>query len=431
MIIEIKGAHLFDPFNKIDEKGNLYIINGKVKGKSLSPPEFTIDATHLYLMPAFVDLHTHLREPGNEDAETIETGSKAAVKGGYATICAMPNTNPPVDNEGVARYIIDRAKQAGFAKVYPIGTITKARQGKEISEIGHLVKAGCVGVSDDGSPVMDGNVMRRALEYTKIFDIPVIEHPEDLNLSGNGQINEGVVSADLGFDGLPSVSETVIVARDILLAKFTGGRLHLAHISTKESLLRIERMKREVPNITCEVTPHHLTLTEEQVRTFDTNTKMKPPLRTREDVNALIKGLDKGIIDAIATDHAPHPRYKKELEYSLAAFGVIGLETSFSVLYTKLVKTGKITLNTLVSKMTSSPANAFNLNFGEIKEDGMPDFVLVDLNKQWKVEEDSFVSKSSNSPFIGWNLDGKVIYTIVNGNLVFNNGEFIPSTFRQ
>ncbi len=429
MIVEIKGAHLFDPLNKIDEKGNVYIINGRVKKKIKGMPELVIDGKNLYLMPAFIDIHTHLREPGNEDAETIETGSKAAVKGGYATICAMPNTIPPVDNEGTARYIIDRAKQAGYAKIFPIGTITKAREGKEISEIGHLVKAGCVGISDDGSPVMNADVMRRALEYTKIFGIPVIEHPEDLDLSSEGQINEGVVSADLGIEGIPSISETTIVARDLLLAKFTGGRLHLAHISTKEALSRIERMKKQTEKITCEVTPHHLTLTEESVRTFDTNTKMKPPLRTREDVNALIKGLNKGIIDAIATDHAPHPRYRKELEYSLAAFGVIGLETSFSVLHTKLVKTGKVALSTLISKMTSSPGNCFHLPYGEIKVNGLADFVLIDLKKQWKIEEDAFVSKSSNSPFIDWKVDGKVISTIVNGNLVFNDGIFTPSAF--
>jgi len=427
MIIEIKDAHLFDPLNKIDEIGNLYIINGVVKKKTKKTPGLIIDGKNLYLIPAFVDIHTHLREPGDEDAETIETGSKSAVKGGYASICAMPNTNPPIDNEGVARYIIERAKQAGYAKVYPIGTITKGRKGEEMSEIGHLVKAGCVGVSDDGSPVMDADIMRRALEYTKIFGIPVIEHPEDLNLSGLGQINEGIVSAGLGLEGIPSISETVIVARDLILTKFTGGRLHLAHISTKEALNRIERMKKENSKITCEVTPHHLTLTEDAVKTFNTNTKMKPPLRTKEDVNALIRGLNKGIIDAVATDHAPHPRYKKELEYPLAAFGVIGLETSFSVLYTKLVKTDKVSLGTLIIKMSSSPGECFHIPYGEIKTNGLADFVLIDLKKQWKIEENTFASKSSNSPFIDWNVNGKIIYTIVGGNLVFNNGKFISS----
>ncbi len=426
MKIAIKEAHLFDPKNNIDEIGNIYIENGRVVDDSSSKSsDIEIDASSLHLIPGLVDIHSHFREPGNEDAETIESGSRAAVKGGFTSVCVMPNTEPPIDNEGVARFIKEKSIKSNKCRIFPIGTITKGREGKELAEMGHLHEAGCVAFSDDGNCVMDPNVLRRALEYSLLLDVPIIEHPEDMSLSKDGQINEGVISTRLGFKGIPDISEASIVARDILLAKFTGGKLHLAHVSSKESIDILEYGKNKGIKVTAEVTPHHLLLTEEAVLSFDTNTKMKPPLRTKSDREALQKALKNGIIDVVATDHAPHPDYAKELEYSLAPFGVIGLETAFSVLYTKLVLPGNLSLKQLILSMTDKPAKILRLPVGEIKKGGIADFTLIDLNAKWEVNPDNFESKSSNSPFIGWKLKGVVDSTIVNGTVTFRGGEFV------
>ena len=425
MKVAIKGAHLFDPKNKVDEVGNIFIDNGKVvDGSTKKPPEIEIDASNLYLIPGLIDIHSHFREPGKEDVETIESGSRAAIKGGYTGVAVMPNTNPPIDNEGVVRYIKEKALESKKCRIFPIGTITKGREGRELSEMGHLYEAGCVAFSDDGTCVKDSSVLRRALEYSLLLNVPIIEHPEDTSLSKNGQINEGVISTKLGFKGIPDVSEATIVARDIILAKFTEGKIHLAHISSKDSVDILRYGKNLGIKLTSEVTPHHLLLTEEEVLSFDTNTKMNPPLRAKSDRDALQKALKEGIIDAIATDHAPHPDYEKELEYSLASFGVVGLETAFSVLYTKLVLPGKLSLKQLIISMTDKPAKILKLPLGEIKKGGIADFTLIDLNKEWKVNPDNFESKSSNSPFIGWKLKGVVNSTIVDGILTYREGEF-------
>lgn len=423
MGIKIKNIHLFDPLNKIDEIGNIFIEKNRVVKKAGSSPKQEIDGKGLYLFPGFVDVHSHFREPGDEDAETIETGSKAAVKGGYTTVCVMPNTKPPIDNEGVVRFIKEESVKTGLCRVFPVGSVTKGRIGKELTEMTHLYEAGCVAFSDDGNCVSDASLMRNALEYSKLMDVPIIDHPEDFNLSSKGQMNEGAVSTELGFKGIPSLSESTIVARDILLSNFTKGRLHLAHISTADAVKIIGDWKND--RITAEVTPHHLLLTEEDIRGFDSNKKMKPPLRTKSDIQALQKAVKEGIISIIATDHAPHPDYKKDMEFAEAAFGVIGLETSFSILYTELVKKDKLSLKRLIEVISLEPSKVFNLPLGEVKEGAIADFALVDLNASWTVNCSDFVSKSENSAFLGRKVKGVVEYCIVNGKVVYKKGEFL------
>jgi len=422
MDIKIKNIHLFDPLNGIDETGTLTIDKGKVVKDSKSSARKEINGKGLYLFPGFVDVHSHFREPGAEDAETIESGSKAAVKGGYTSVCVMPNTNPPIDNEGLVRFVKEKSEEVNLCRVFPIGTITKKREGKELSEMAHLHQAGCVAFSDDGDCVRDSNIMRNALEYSKLFNVPIIDHPEDISLTYEGQMHEGAVSAELGFKGIPDIAESLIIARDILLSKFTRGKIHLAHVSTEDSVKFIKHWKSD--RVTSEVTPHHLLLSDEEIRDFDSNKKMKPPLRTRHDIEVMQKAIKEGLIDIVATDHAPHSDYKKEIEFEGAAFGVTGIETSFAVLYTELVKKGVFSLDLLIKVLTSSPAKIFNLPFGEIREGATADFTIMDLKSRWKASTDIFVSKSKNSPFLGWELEGAVKYCIVDGEVVFENGDF-------
>lgn len=422
MDLKIKNVHLFDPLNGIDEVGTLLIDKGKVVKETKSSTKHEIDGKGLYLFPGFVDVHSHFREPGAEDAETIETGSMAAVKGGYTSVCVMPNTYPPIDNEGLVRFIKEKSGEVGLCRVFPIGTVTKGREGKELSEMAHLYKAGCIAFSDDGNCVIDSSIMRNALEYSKLFNVPIIDHPEDVNLSRKGQMHEGAVSTELGFKGIPDVSESTVVARDILLAKFTRAKLHLAHISTADSVKLIRDWKDD--KVTAEVTPHHLLLTDEEIMGFDSNKKMKPPLRTKFDVGVLRKAIKDRLIKIIASDHAPHPDYKKELEFSEAAFGVTGLETCFSALYTELVEKGILGLGILIESMTIEPSRAFNLPLGEIKEGATADFVIIDLKGKWTVNPDDLASKSKNSAFLGRRFYGIVKYCIVNGKIVYNDGKF-------
>jgi dihydroorotase len=423
MDLKIKNVHLFDPLNGIDEVGTLLIDKGKVVKGSKSSAKQEIDGKGLYLFPGFVDVHSHFREPGAEDAETIETGSKAAVKGGYTSVCVMPNTEPPIDNEGLVRFVKEKSEEVGLCRVFPIGTVTKRRVGKELSEMAHLYEAGCIAFSDDGNCVMDSSIMRNALEYSKLFNVPIIDHPEDVSLSGKGQMHEGYVSTELGFKGIPDISESTVVARDILLSKFTQGRIHLAHVSTADSVKLIKDWKTD--KVTSEVTPHHLLMSDDEIRSFDPNKKMKPPLRTRYDVEILQKAIKEGLIEIVASDHAPHPDYKKELEFSEAAFGVTGLETSFAALYTELVKKGKVTLGMLIKTLSSAPGKIFNLPLGEIKEGATADFTIVDLKSSWEVTVDVFASKAKNSPFLGRKLEGIVRYCIVDGRIIFKNGDFM------
>ena len=422
MKILIKNVRIFDPVSGIDEEGDVFIKNGIVSKKQEKTRNI-IDGKGLYLFPAFIDIHTHIREPGGEDVENFESASRAAVAGGYSAIFMMPNTEPPIDNDGMVRFVVKRARDVGLVKIYPVGAATIGRRGERLTDMRAMIECGCIGFSDDGSPVKNPRILRRILEYLKGTGIKFIEHPEDPELSSDGSMNEGSFSNKLGVPGIPWVSEASVVIRDILIAEYLSSPIHFAHISTEASLDLIQFGRRRGVKITFEVTPHHLLLDENDVRITDSNFKMNPPLRSRRDRKALIKALKKGFVNAIATDHAPHPIYKKELEFSLAPFGVIGLETSFPTLYTELVKNGVIGLKDLIEYMSVKPAGIFGLKTGMVKDGATADFVLIDLKKKWKITEEKLHSLSRNSPFLGWDVYGRVVYTIVNGKVVYKEGD--------
>ena len=363
----IKGGRVIDPSQGIDKISDIFIEKGKIKAVeeniSIENAEI-IDASGKIVTPGLIDIHVHLREPGFEAKEDIESGSMSAAAGGFTSVACMPNTNPPADNKSVVEFITEKAKRVGLVNVYPIGAISKGLKGEELSEIGDMKHSGIVGISDDGEPVMNSNLMRRALEYSSMFELPVISHCEDLNMSGEGVINEGLTSTILGMTGIPATAEEIMAARDIRIAEFTGGKLHIAHVSTKGCVELIRQAKAKGINVTAEATPHHFTLTDESVKTFDTNTKVNPPLRTAEDVEAVRQGLKDGTIDAIVTDHAPHTIEDKEVEYDYASFGISGLETSLPLVITYLVNTGILTLSQAIEKMTINPANIINVPKG-------------------------------------------------------------------
>lgn len=426
MSILIKGGRIIDPSQGIDAKGNLLIENGKIKSYPKTTKKFeqdsrvkVIDAKGKVVCPGLVDIHVHLREPGFEHKETISSGCKSAAAGGFTTIVCMPNTNPVNDNASVTEYILLKARTQGVVNVFPIGAITKGEMGETLAQIGEMYEAGCVGVSDDGMPVMNSKVMRHAMEYVKAFDIPVISHAEDKNLSGNGVMNEGEVSTQLGLAGIPCASEDVMVSRDIQVAELTGSRLHICHVSTAGSVRLIRAAKKRGVKVTAEVTPHHFILTDEAVNRYDTNAKMNPPLRGKKDREAVIEGLKDGTLDAIATDHAPHSEDEKKVEFDLAPFGIVGLETALP-LSLKLVEDGALTLNEMISKLTDSPSNVLNLGKGTLKTGEAADVVIFDPDKEVTINKEKFHSKSKNSPFLGWKLKGKVNYTIVSGKIVYS-----------
>jgi dihydroorotase len=435
----ISGGHLFDPSQSIDKIGDLLITKGKIawigdKGKAPSQPDLaTIDATSLFVCPGFIDLHCHLREPGFEDKETIATGTRAAAKGGFTTVCCMPNTNPPLDNQTAIDYVKKVAETKGVVQVLPIGCITKGRQGKELTEMSELAKLGVIGFSDDGDPVASSRIMSLAMDYSHALGLPIIDHCEDKELSDGGFMNDGWVSARLGLKGMPKASEEIIVARDLALAQLTGARLHVAHVSTEGSVELIRRAKEKGIAVTAEVTPHHLTLTEEHVMgrgtgtdkqlAYDTNAKVNPPLRTKEDIAALIQGLKDGVIDAIATDHAPHTLVDKMCEFGLAAFGISGLETAFGCLMS-LVHSSQLDLMTLISKLTIEPAKIIASKYGELgtlKPGCRADITLFNPAKEWVVNSGSFASKGKNTPLDGSQLKGKIAATIVAGQIVYQD----------
>jgi dihydroorotase len=378
-----------------------------------------LDARGKVVCPGFVDLHVHLREPGREDMETIATGTRAAARGGFTSVCCMANTAPVNDNQSVTDFIIDRARRDGAAHVFPIGAITKGQRGEELAEIGELVGAGCVAISDDGHPVMNAELMRRALEYSTLFRIPVIQHAEDTHLTGKGVMHEGRVSTELGFKGIPAASESVIVARDLLLAELTGGHYHVAHVSTAEAVQLVREAKRKGQSVTCEAAPHHFALSDEAVKSFDTNTKMSPPLRSARHVEAVKAGLADGTIDAIATDHAPHTVQDKEVEFDYAANGVIGLETAFGLTVSVLVEGGVLSLDQAIARLTADPARIFGLAKGTLSVGADADVAIVDPAREWVVDIAHSASKSRNSPFHGWKLRGQVLATIVSGKIVW------------
>src|SRR5271157_354432 len=403
----IKGGHLIDPSQGIDYIGDILIEHGKItrieRKKENAEGEHraearTIDANGLYVLPGLVDMHTHLREPGYEHKETIKTGTMAAVRGGFTSLCPMPNTNPVNDNPTVTAFIIKKASEEGLCSVYPVGAITKGQNGEELAEMGLMYDAGCKAFSDDGRPVMSSLVMRRALEYSRVFDVPVISHCEDLALTDNGVMNEGILASTLGLNGLPSAAEEVMVARDIILAELTGGRLHIAHVSTEGSVRFIRQAKDRGIRVTAETCPHYFSITEDAVNGYDTNAKVNPPLRTHRDMEAIKEGLRDGTIDVIATDHAPHHRDEKLQEFDKAPSGISGLETALG-LSLILVEEGVLTIGKLAEKMACNPARVMGLDKGTLREGADADITIVDLNKEIQIEPSAFASLGKNTPF--------------------------------
>ena len=421
MNLLIREAHVVDPKNKVNEVFDLKIQNGGVVeiGKKLQASnEKVIEAKGLHLFPGLIDLHTHLREPGYEQKETIESGARAALRGGFIGCVSMPNTHPACDHQSVIDNIIRKAHEVPF-HLFPSGTLSKNREGKELSEMADLKRAGIWAVTDDGSWVNDSLLMRRALEYASMLDLLVISHCEDKRLSANGVMNEGLMSTRLGLKGIPDESEETAVMRDIQLARLTGARLHIAHVSTAQCVKVIREAKAEGIRVTAEATPHHLCLADSAVEGYNTNFKMNPPLRSIEDVEAVQKGLRDGTLDCVATDHAPHTEEEKMLEFDEAPFGVIGLETALAVCLTELVHPKKLSLSELVIRMSSRPAEILKLpqGFGEIRKGTEANLTLVDLNEEWRVRSEDFVSKSRNSCFTGRKLKGKVVATLCRSKL--------------
>jgi dihydroorotase len=415
----IKNGRVIDPARNLDTITDVLIIDGKIRsvGKAATADAPQWDATGKIVAPGFFDIHVHLREPGTEEAETIGTGGNAAVAGGFVAVAAMPNTKPPNDSPSITSYILSEARRSSPALVFPIGAITKEQKGETLSEIGEMVEAGIAGISDDGKPVMDGRLFRRALEYAQLFDIPVIQHCEDLNLSKGGVMHEGATSARLGLKGIPSAAEDSMVSRDLILAEVTHGKYHVAHLSTRRAVEMVRRAKAQGMRITAEVTPHHFTLTDAAVAEYDTNTKMNPPLRTQDDVNALREGITDGTIDAIASDHAPHHANLKMLEFDKAPFGITGLETAVGLALTQL----KLPFSRFIAMFSSNPQRIMKVKQWGLFEGSDAHVTILDPARQWKFDVHQSKSKSRNSPFHGWEMKGKAVATIVNGKVVYED----------
>ncbi|GFE61232.1 dihydroorotase [Geobacter sp. AOG2] len=422
MNLLIKNGRVIDPSQGFDDVADVLVEAGLVKeiGKSLKAPAgvATVDAAGKYVVPGLVDMHVHLRDPGLEYKEDIVSGTRAAAAGGFTSIACMPNTKPVIDNKAVAGYIINKAKSEGFCNVFPVGCITYGMGGERMAEMGELKEAGCVAVSDDGRPVANAELMRRALEYARGIGILVISHAEDLALVGEGVMNEGFTSTELGLKGIPRVAEDIATARDVMLAEYTNSPLHIAHVSTRGSVRLIREAKARGVKVTCETAPHYFTLTDDAVRGYDTNAKMNPPLREADDVAAIKEGLRDGTIDCIATDHAPHHLDEKDVEFNVAANGIIGLETSLP-LSLKLVEEGTLTLNQLVEKMSINPSKIIGISRGSLKIGSVADLTVIDPTAEWTVEPEKLASKSRNTPFAGWRMKGAATCTILGGVVAF------------
>jgi dihydroorotase len=423
MSLLIKGGRVVDPANSIDAVQDVLVKDGRIErvGPGLPAPEgvTVLDAAGKVVCPGFIDIHVHLREPGLEYKETVATGTRAAAAGGFTAVCCMANTQPVNDNRSITDYIRAKAESEGAVRVYPIGAVTRGLAGKELAELAELAEAGCVAFSDDGKCVMNANLYRRAMEYTLPFGAPVISHAEDDHLASGGSMHEGVVSTELGIPGVPAAAEDVMVARDILLAELTGAHLHIAHLSTAGAVRLVRDAKARGVHVTAEVTPHHLLLTDEAVRSFDANTKMNPPLRSKRDAEAVLEGLLDGTIDCIATDHAPHALSEKEGEFDHAAFGIVGLETAVAVLMDRLVGPGLLPLATLVARLSRDPARLLGLPGGSLAAGAPADLTLLDPAAEWTVDPARFESKSRNTPFGGWTLTGRPWKTVVGGRVVW------------
>jgi len=419
----LTGGRVVDPSQSLDGVCDVLLAEGKVEAvaPSLDVPEGVrvLDCAGLVITPGLIDVHVHLREPGGEHKETIRTGARAAAAGGFTAICAMPNTDPPIDDPAAVGFVLAEGRRAGAARVYPTGAISVGQKGEHLALIGEMVAEGAVAVTDDGRPVMDSGLMRLALEYASAFGIPVADHPEDLGLSGDGVMNEGLVSTRLGLPGKPNAAEDVHIVRDLLLAEFTGGHIHLQHVSTAFGVESIRQAKARGVRVTAEATPHHLTLTDEAVDGYRTEAKMNPPLRSAADVAAVRAGLADGTLDVIATDHAPHHYDEKEQEFQYAPNGIVGLETVLGVILTRVVGEGVLELPSMVERMSCQPARAFNLPGGTLVPGAVADVTVLDPQAVWTVDPASFESKSRNTPFAGWKLTGRARMTIVGGQVVW------------
>jgi dihydroorotase len=424
--ILLRGGRVVDPSQNLDEVGDVLISEGRIEATGRlgevrrdGDAVETIDCSGFVVSPGFVDVHCHLREPGREEVETIASGARAAAAGGFTAVCAMPNTDPVTDNQAAVGFIIRQASRAGAARGYPIGAISIGEEGKTLAEFGEMVSAGAVAVSDDGKPVVSAQLMRTALEYARTFGIPVADHCEEPTLAANGAMNEGIVSARLGLKGIPAEAEEIMAIRDILLARRTGGHIHLCHMSTRGSVELIRWGKERGINVTAEVCPHHLSLTEEAVEGYDTNAKMNPPLRTADDVAALQEALRDGTIDLIATDHAPHHYDEKEREFADAPNGIVGLETALAVNLTWLVHGGVTDITTLIDRMSCAPARVFRLPGGTLRRGSVGDVTVFDPDVQWTVDPARFISKGRNSPYAGQALRGRAEITVVDGRVIY------------
>ncbi|OGJ86895.1 MAG: dihydroorotase [Candidatus Raymondbacteria bacterium RifOxyA12_full_50_37] len=419
--ILIKGGRVISPKNRLNGVIDVLIANGTIEktGKALNiAADRVVDAKGMYVVPGLIDMHCHFREPGFEEKETIQTGAQAAAAGGVTTVAVMPNTNPVVDNETVVKFIMDRARDAAI-RVLPIGAISHNQEGAVLSEIGLMRRAGIVAVSEDGKSVMDSGLMKNAMRYCTMDDTLIISHCEDPGLSKGGVMNEGRISSMLGFKGIPKIAEEIMVARDIMIARDTGARIHIAHVSTKGAVELIRAAKKDKMRITAETAPHYFTLTDDIIVNFNPNHKMNPPLRNKEDVEAIIKALADGTIDAIATDHAPHTIDDKDMEFDQTPNGVVGLETSVGVTLTHLVHKKKITIERMVELMSVNPAAILKIDHGQIAQGKRADITIIDPSKPWTVDSKKFRSLGKNTPFEGMKLRGKAVVTIVNGNVVY------------
>jgi dihydroorotase len=419
MDLVVKNGRVVDPALKVDRIANIVIRGGVIRsignGDVSDLPVF--DATGLIVAPGFFDIHVHLREPGTEEAETIATGGAAAVAGGFTAVAAMPNTKPPNDNPSITHYVISEARRSSPARVFPIGAITKEQKGAALAEIGEMVEAGIAGISDDGKPVMDAQLFRRALEYAQMFDLPVIQHCEDVNLSKGGVMHEGAYSTRLGLKGIPAAAEETIVSRDLILAQMTHGKYHVAHLSTRRAVEMVREAKARGLRVTAEATPHHFTLTDAAVADYDTNAKMNPPLRSADDVAAVVEGIKDGVIDAIASDHAPHHINLKMLEFDRAPFGITGLETAVGLALTKL----QLPAGRLIELFSTNPQKIMRVKSWGLFEGSAADLTILDMNRDWTFDVNQSRSLSRNSPFHSWRFKGKAAATIVGGKVVYED----------